>query len=113
AEGEGGYAQGQRSYGTHDRQDYDEPEYGAPEPARRRSGRPVRVGRRSGLELPEQSGGEYAPEDDGTRYRAERLDRQALCRDYDDQRYESGSYDQSDFDLLGMERLAVATAQGE
>lgn len=48
---------------------------------RRRAARPARVGKRSGLELPDPEAAGYDSGEDSSRYRAERIDRQALRRD--------------------------------
>jgi hypothetical protein len=70
---------------------YGEPTYaaGADTSRRRPAVRPRRVGKRSGLEMPEADATDASPQDQGdpeaadgsARYRAERIDRQALRRD--------------------------------
>ncbi len=97
----------------------DEPPYGEPAgdlPTRRRPVRPVRVGKRSGLEIPD-TGYDQQPEEP-PRYRTEALDRQALRREappaagrpaydqaaYDQPAYDQPSFDQPAFDQPGFEQ---------
>jgi hypothetical protein len=110
------------AYGGHEAPDYlgepEPPAYPAADrPARRRSNRPVRVGRRSGLELPDaepgadypaadypaageyESPADYESAEEPPRYRAERLDRQALRRE--GQTYQSQG---SGFDPLAADQ---------
>jgi hypothetical protein len=84
--GDPGYGD-QQGYGEPDR--YAEPgdrydtgeQFADPNgPRRRRSARPARVGKRSGLDLPDAPPDDAEPEEP-PRYRAEMIDRQALRRD--------------------------------
>jgi hypothetical protein len=72
--------------------DYAEPPFaaGADPSRRRRPARGVRVGKRSGLELPE-GGAERDAAEESPRYRTEMIDRQALRREGGGQTYQSGA----------------------